>query len=49
MTVRQLISYFGVGDVTCQIVVQHIKQIFFGEAYRNPFCLCVCWVFCLFV
>lgn len=44
-TVQQLGSYFGVGDLTCQVVVQQLMQIFFGEVYEESF---VCWgvLFC---
>lgn len=45
-TVRELVSYFWVGDLTCQVVVQQLKHIFFGKAYEESF-LSVCWVFFL--
>lgn len=43
-TVQELVSYFWVGDLTCQ-VVQQLKQIFFGEVYEESFLSVCCFFF----
>lgn len=40
---NSLVSGFEVGGLTCRVVVQKLKQIFFGEAQDEPFlCVVVC-------
>lgn len=54
-TMQKFASYFGVGDLSCQVVVQPLKRIFFGEVYEESFlCACCLWFgflfhLCLFV
>lgn len=40
---NSLVSGFEVGGLTCHVVVQKLKQIFFGEAQDESFlCVVVC-------
>lgn len=43
---QQLVSCFGVGDLTCQVVVQELKQIFFGQAHEESFLSVLDFLFC---